>query len=123
MGKVGTGLTLTKAAAPQTYKITDFSWSGYGIELLDASHMESEDFKDKVAGLLADPGEMQFTCLLEDAAPPLIDSTFAAWSVTFNGAKVLAGNATVTAVGISAAVEQLQTFTLTLGFEGAITIT
>jgi len=119
---VATGLVIKKGSTGQSWQITDCNWSGYSLEVLDGSHMGSTGWREKVLGTLADPGELSVTIHLTDTAPPLIDGSFDTWSAEYNGGLILSGAASVTAVEISASVEQIQTAQITLTFDGAITL-
>jgi len=118
---IATGLTLKKASDPVEWNITDVAWNGHSIAVLDGSHMGSVDWMEKVLGILKDPGALSFTVQVTEDPLPVIDSTYASWEIKLRSGQTLTGQASVTAVGLSASVEQIQTATVDLTFEGAIT--
>lgn len=125
---IGTGATLTFSASTVTWYLTNISWSGVSRPKIKTSHLGTTTWDTATHGDLTDPGDLAVEGWLDleniDCIP--ITATAAETvTLTFPGTSTSswAASGFFTDYELGTPLEELCTFSATIGFSGAITRT
>jgi len=122
MAKNGTGITVVWESGFLA-EIIDVTPPGASLEMINISHMSTEDAHEFMVAALVDWGEAVFELAFDPGATPPIGNDFSACVITFRDGETWAFSAAMSGYTPRAPMEDRMTCTATLKVSGKVEMT
>lgn len=126
---VGTKISITFGGSPLNGDLYEIGFPTFEVSEIDATHYQSEIYREYIAPDLSDPGEMTVKISMDPTDIPEIGGASQTLVITFpdrgtaHADAVWTVPAFVKSVESDAPLEEIMTYTLTFKLAGAVVIT
>ncbi len=124
MADKGTGSTIAFGTSSYSVNVTNISISGEEVPVIDATHMGTTGYREKIFGDLVEPPEVTVEIFYDPDEPPIVSGAVETITITFppgtgqaTGANI-AGTGKIVSWDNSIPLEDIMTGTYTVKFDG-----